>query len=307
MKNKKHGPAAVIITVSAVVVIAAAAAALFLLGRGAFGGSDYTIPEVDLSRPDRYPSGRFDELTALNVVDDSDDYLAHPDSVLLKDGSIFTVFPLGHGKGSILARYSDDLGKSWKKWPFKTPDSWQNSLETPTVFRLCFTDGSEKLLLVSGNPKWPGMSTDGGFNCSLSDDEAKTWTEFATFFDKNSDTPVVPIVAMASLVRLKENGRFVDKWMGFFHDADFFNYSTVLSFDDDGQMRWSAPKKYFSAYREIEKRSNMCEVCVIRSDGGKGSELCLISRSNTKRMNSLVSFPPMRVSPGANRERRRLP
>jgi hypothetical protein len=55
-------------------------------------------------------------------------------------------------------------------------------------------------------------------------------------------------------------------------------------------MQWSAPEKYFAEHREIEKLSNMCEVEVIRSDMGKGDELCLISRSNSKRMNSLISF-----------------
>lgn len=34
----------------------------------------------------------------------------------------------------------------------------------------------------------------------------------------------------------------------------------------------------------------MCEVEVIRSDRGEGDELCLISRSNTKKENSLISF-----------------
>ncbi len=95
---------------------------------------------------------------------------------------------------------------------------------------------------------------------------------------------------MSSLTRLKENGEFVDKWMGLFHDRDFYNYKTILTFDQEGNMQWSVPEKYFSAHREIEKSSNMCEVEVIRSDRGKGDELCLISRSNSKKINSLVSF-----------------
>ena len=53
--------------------------------------------------------------------------------------------------------------------------------------------------------------------------------------------------------KLKENGEFVDKWMGFFHDAEFYNYKTILSFDEEGNMQWSAPEKYFAEYREIEK------------------------------------------------------
>ena len=95
---------------------------------------------------------------------------------------------------------------------------------------------------------------------------------------------------MASLTQLKENGKFVDKWMGFFHDSDFYNYKTILTFDENGNMHWSVPEKYFAEHRDIEKTSNMCEVEVIRSENGKGDELCLISRSNSKKINSLISF-----------------
>ena len=94
---------------------------------------------------------------------------------------------------------------------------------------------------------------------------------------------------MASLTRLKECGRFVDKWMGFFHDRNFVNYKTILSFEG-GKPVWSVPVPYFAEHREIEKAANMCEVEVISSDCGKGDELCLIARSNDKNYNSLLSF-----------------
>ena len=38
---------------------------------------------------------------------------------------------------------------------------------------------------------------------------------------------IIPIVSMASLTRLKENGVFVDKWMAFFHNPDFVNFKTI--------------------------------------------------------------------------------
>ncbi|MCD7872807.1 MAG: hypothetical protein LUG21_05855, partial [Clostridiales bacterium] len=110
------------------------------------------------------------------------------------------------------------------------------------------------------------------------------------FYDINSEYPVIPSVAMSSLTQLKENGKFVDKWMGLFHDADFYNYKTILTFDENGNPKWSIPEKYFSQYRDIESKSNMCEVEVIRSEQGKGDELCLITRSNSKQINSLISF-----------------
>lgn len=257
-----------------------------------FTGSDYTIPLLDLSRMPAEPEGtRYAYLYRLSTVDDSCDYMAHPDSVLLKNGDILTVYPKGHGKGAVLNRVSHDGGISWTDTVQNTPASWENSLETPTVYRLEFSDGTpDRLILISANPKWPNTDTPGGFECSLSGDEGQTWSEFQRFYGLESEAPVIPIVAMASLTRLKENGAFVDKWMGLFHDANFYNYKAILSFDKDGNMQWSRPEKYLAPHRNIEKKAQMCEVEVIRSDMGRGDELCLIARSQSKTMNSMVAF-----------------
>jgi len=257
-----------------------------------FTGGDYSITRIDLSvKPDGLDE-KFNYLYDLTTLDNSLSYAAHPDSVLLKNGNILTMYPAGHGKGAVLNKISTDGGISWSESLENTPKSWENSRETPTVYRLEFADGKtdDKLIMISANPKWGNEPTTGGFNCSLSSDEGKTWSEFELFYDKESDGGVIPIVAMSSLTRLKENGKFVDKWMGLFHDADFYNYKTILTFDENGNMNWSKPEKYFSAYRDIEKETNMCEVEVIRSDEGKGDELCLITRSNSKKANSLLSF-----------------
>ena len=265
---------------------------IYLKRSSAFSGKDYSIPTVDLSvMPDCVKGTDLEYLYNLSVVDNSRDYMAHPDSVLLKNGNVLTLYPAGHGKGAVQNKISTDGGLSWTSEIGNTPASWEKSLETPTVYRLEFSDGTEdKLIMISANPKWPHTATPGGFNCSVSTDEGATWSEFQRFFDLESEKPVIPIVAMASLTRLKENGKFADKWMGFFHDSDFFNYKSILTFDKDGNMHWSVPEKYFSEHREIEKRANMCEVEVIRSDCGKGDELCLICRSNSKKINSLISF-----------------
>lgn len=255
------------------------------------GAGDYTIPMVRL---DVMPQDTPDELKYLyeiSVVDNELDYLGHPDAILLKDGSILDVYPSGHGKGAIRSRISRDGGITYDAEIENMPESWATSRETPTVYRLEFADGSpDKILLISGNPDWhDGKGTIGGFNFSLSDDEGKTWSEFELCFSKKHDFTVIPIVSMASLTRLKENGVFVDKWMAFFHDPDFINYKTILSFVD-GKPVWSKPEPYFSQHRAIEKKANMCEVEVVRSDCGKGDELCLIARSNNKNYNSLLSF-----------------
>ncbi len=261
-------------------------------GPSKFTGSDYTIPQLDLSEmPKELEGTQFEYLYQLSTVDDTNDYMAHPDSVLLKNGDILTVYPKGHGKGAVLNRVSKDGGLSWNSIIENTPSSWENSLETPTIYRLEFSKGTpDKLILISANSKWPNMKTPGGFECSVSEDEGKTWSEFQRFFGYEDDYSVVPIVAMASLTRLKENGEFVDKWMGFFHDSDFYNYKTILSFDESGNMQWSTPEKYLAPHRDIEKSTQMCEIEVIRSENGRGDELCLIARSQSKKVNSMVAF-----------------
>lgn len=256
-------------------------------------GKDYTIPQIDLStRPDGADDS-LSELFTQTTVDAGKGYLGHPDSVLLKDGSILTFFPEGHGKGKTLSRISRDGGKSYSDTIENPPKSWETSLETPTVYRLEFSehDWGDKLILICGNPKWPNLPTPGGFNCSVSSDEGKTWSEYELFYGKDDpEFSCLPIVPMSSLTRLKENGKFVDKWMGLFHNRRFVNYKTILTFDDTGKMHWSKPVPYFAAYRGMEKHSNMCEVECVRSDGGKGDELMLITRSNTKKINSLLTF-----------------
>ena len=247
-------------------------------------GSDYSIPQVDLS-------AEAADIEPLVTIDDSKPYLGHPDSILCKTGEILTFYPAGHGRGAVLGRVSADGGRTWRALE-NTPKSWERSRETPTVYRLEFTDAQkpDQIILISANSDWPRDKGPGGFNCSLSSDEGKTWSEFETFYDKNSSHPVVPIVAMSALTRLKENGRFVDKWMGIFHDKHFVNYKTILTFDGNGRMHWSVPTPYFAAHRTIEKGSKMCEVEMLRSKGGQGDELCLITRSQTKKVNSLISF-----------------
>lgn len=255
------------------------------------GAGDYTIPLVRLDiMPENTPE-EMKYLYNLSVIDDETEYLGHPDSVLLKNNDILTVYPSNHGKGALRTKISHDKGATYNDKIRNQPESWKNSRETPTVYRLEFSDGTpDKLLLVCGNPDWKdGVISTGGFNYSLSDDEGKTWSEFELCFGRNEGYEFLTIVAFASLTRLKENGRFVDKWMGFFHTPDFVNYKTILSFEN-GKPVFSVPEPYFADYREIEKASNMCEVEVVRSDCGKGDELCLISRSNSKLYNSLLSF-----------------
>lgn len=106
----------IIILLVAFVIGAAVTGIVIAVKSSGFKGTDYTIPELDLSEiPDELKNTEYEYLYNLSVVDNSKDYMAHPDSVLLKNGNIFTVYPAGHGKGAVLNKVSTDNGVSWSE------------------------------------------------------------------------------------------------------------------------------------------------------------------------------------------------
>lgn len=259
-----------------------------------------------------------------NIVDKTGNYLGHPDLALTSEDSnqLIVMYPAGHGKGAIITKTSDDFGLTWSERRTDTPKSWEKSQETPTLYRLDMTDGSEKLIVVSGCPSWAKDDEylADGFQCSVSNDMGKTWTEFRKFYGiewanaqpprndaaiaamdeesrltlPNYDTngkalPYDVIVAMSSLTQLRdENGNPIDAWMGTFHDYGFYNYSSILTFDESGDPQWSAPRRYLAPYRNWEEKSNICEVEVIRDPNS--NTLILIGRANSRKTNSIITF-----------------
>lgn len=253
---------------------------------------DPTIPIIDLTTA---PAGTPEELKYLynyNTVDIKDGYLGHPDSVLLKNGDILQVYPQGHGKGEITSKISSDDGLTYDKVLKNPRKEWEKSRETPTIYRLKFdeVEREDMLILVSSNPRWGKEAYTGGFNCSVSADEGETWSEFKLYHDKCDGKKLDIMVAMSSLTKLKENGKFVDKWIGTFHDRSFHNYFSTLTIDKDGNAQWSKPRRFLTEHRALEKYSKMCEVEVIRSEQGFGNELCMLTRSQSKTVNSCVTF-----------------
>ena len=227
----------------------------------------------------------------LVTVDRTDKYLGHPDLVETADGRLIIAYPAGHGRGQIIMKTSDDFGKTWSERLTGLPASWACSQETPTVYNLHFSNGKSKLVLISGCPHWnagtlngkplPEMHPD-GFNFSYSDDGGKTWSEFENFY-----SPMNATVCMSSLTQLKENGKFVDKWMGTFHEQNFTNYKSILTFDETDKANWSKPVPFLAPHREIEKRVGICEIEIIRSDK---DVLILIARGETRKTRSVISL-----------------
>jgi hypothetical protein len=205
-------------------------------------------------------------------------YLGHPDSVLLDDGTIYTFYPKGHGKGPIVMKKSMDGGSTWSN-RLTTPASWNDSQETPTIYLIEKPDGRKRLELISGLPRDPG-----GFKTAYSEDGGETWTEFEHYFEG-----LHALVAHASLTRLKKtDGSWDYRWMGIFHDDEYNNWKTYLSFDESGKECWSIPERLLEEYDNIEKYAGLCEIEVIRSP--KGDQLVLLARAQHKRTNAMIAF-----------------
>ena len=211
------------------------------------------------------------------IVDrEVDQYLGQPDLVMLDDEqTIYTVYPKNHGLGATLIKKSTDFGATWSERISGTPSSWEDSQETPTIYKLNFTDGSQKFIIITGCPGvWGNYTT--GWNTSISSDECQTWSEYRHFHDGYNGT-----VAMASLIQLKdEDGNYIDKWMGVFHDSNtFVNYKTYLTFDENGLDQWSKPEEYLSEWRSVESSHQICEVGMFRSPDG--NRIVALARNQT--------------------------
>ena len=281
---------------------------------------------VDLSAMPDGTAEQYQYLYDQVIVADNDtglDYIAHPDSVLLDNGDIITAFSLGHGKGGTAMRISHDRGLSWEVMDL--PDSFANNQETPTIYKLNFTDGTQKLVLISGRPSWPdegnlGEGWDASVSTSLDPDggcDGLEWSEMENFYGPNADRAKYvkeagaekfdAVVAMSALVQLKENGKFVDKWMGLYHDDRTFTvYKTILTFNEEGRMEWSGPVRMLGQngkWREYEEigytrwfkgevvhtgGNSFCETEILRSPDG--NELAALFRVNAKSNYSFVSF-----------------
>ncbi|MBL6538576.1 DUF4091 domain-containing protein [Streptococcus suis] len=191
-------------------------------------------------------------------------YLGQPDMVLLNDNqTLIAAYPVGHGHGPIVMQISKDNGLTWTE---KTdiPESWASSLETPTLYKLNFADGSEKVILITAMPSWQNNPT-GGFRTSISEDGGRIWSEYQLFHPTRNGRQHYTIVAMSSLIQLRdEQGNYKDEWMGIFHDYQFVNYKSILSFDEDGNQVWSLPEPILAAHRDIEQAAQMCEIGMFR-------------------------------------------
>ncbi|MGJ9532641.1 LamG-like jellyroll fold domain-containing protein [Actinotignum sp. GS-2025b] len=242
-------------------------------GKGEPGKNESAEPQLPLRNT--IPEYKLDDAnisTVMRQPGGNRQYLGQPDLVQTKTGRLISAFPAGHGKGPLVMMISDDQGQTWTE-KTDTPKSWTGSQETPTLYSLIREDGSERLMLITANPGW-GVDKAGhryGWNTSYSDDNGETWSEYTNFHPvrKHDGKDNAAIVAMASLVQLRDDaGQPIQKWMGVYHDYNFVNYKTYLTFED-GVEKWSDPVPYLAEHRDIEKSHQMCEIGMFRSPDGK--------------------------------------
>jgi len=222
----------------------------------------YDIPVIDLA----YDTGR------QTVVDrEAGQYIGHPTTTLLGDGrTMICVYPLGHGRGAIVMKRSDDAGLTWGP-RLPVPDNWAASQEVPTIYPVEDARGVKRLIMFSG--LYP-------IQMASSVDEGATWTPLAPLGDFGG------IVAMADLVALRD-GRYI----ALFHDdgryltgegerGAFHVYKTV---SEDGGMTWGPPVAIAT-----HPTAHLCEPGAVRSpDGG---EIAVLLRENSRQHNSCVVF-----------------
>jgi hypothetical protein len=234
----------------------------------------------------RIPVIDLDKETFRQVVVDREEgqYLGHPTTVLLEDGkTILTVYPKGHGRGEIIYKRSSDGGLTWSD-RLKTPESWETSLEVPTIFSTIDPRGKKHLILFSG--LYPAR-------LAHSEDDGLIWSELEPAGDWGG------VVVMASMTALT-TGK--GHYMALFHDDLRFmtsdgqekykednrlnnqtQFTLYKTFSFDGGLTWSKPEPILS-----RRDMNLCEPGMIRSPDGK--TLAVLLRENARRANSQIIF-----------------
>lgn len=141
-----------------------------------------------------------DDIARQIVVDKEEgQYLGHVTTVLLEDNkTMIAVYPKGHGRGGIIQKMSYDGGLTWSE-RMPLPDSFETSMEVPTIYRTYDAEGKKRLVLFSG--LYP-------IRMAVSEDDGYTWSDLKPILNYNG------IVAMGDCIPLNTPG----KYMAMYHD-----------------------------------------------------------------------------------------
>ncbi len=224
----------------------------------------YTIPIVDISG----------EKERQVIVDqEKGQYLGHPTTLLLEDNkTMLIVYPKGHGRGPIVYKRSNDTGLTWSE-RLPTPNSWETSLEVPTLHRVMDANGKKRIIMFSGlHP----------IRMAVTEDDGANWSELAPIGNFGG------IVTMGTVIDLKTPGHY----LAFFHDdgryirgspAKAWRFWVYTTLSKDGGLTWSAPTPI-----AMLPDANLCEPGALRSPDGK--QIAVLLRENSRKYNSFVIF-----------------
>ncbi len=182
------------------------------------------------------------DLTRQIIVDKEEgQYLGHVTTVLLEDQkTMIAVYPKGHGRGGIIQKMSKDGGMTWSE-RMPLPDSFETSMEVPTIYRTYDEKGNKHLILFSGLMP---------VRMAVSEDDGMTWSDLKPIGD------YFGIVAMGDCIALDQPG----KYMALFHDA--------------GMPRKGQEQEWYTFYRYIdgEKKKFVRYVQHKQEDGTYGEK-----------------------------------
>ena len=195
-------------------------------------------------------------------------YLGHPTTQLLEDGTLLAVYPMGHGKGPIIYKRSLDGGLTWSE-RLPVPDTWATSQEVPTLFQIERSGSNDRLIMFSG--LYPIRS-------ALSDDNGVTWSELRSIGNFGG------IVAMASMYQ-QEDGDL----LAYFHDDGRFlagsgqtgAFQVFATRSTDFGTTWSSPWVVAE-----HTDADLCEPGLVSSPDGR--RLALILRENSRTRESFI-------------------
>lgn len=211
------------------------------------------------------------ESSRQTVVDrDPNQYLGHPTTHLLDDGTLLVVYPEGHGQGPIIYKRSDDGGLTWSQ-RLPVPESWATSQEVPTLYGFTTPEGHPRLIVFSG--LYP-------IRRAISDDRGQSWSELEPIGDFGG------IVAMASLHQ-QQTGDL----LGFFHDDGRFlrdsgeaaAFQVFATRSSDGGLSWTEPWVIAE-----HPDADLCEPGLVASPDGR--RLALLLRENSRKHPSFIVF-----------------